>query len=167
MGNAKKRGRPRKKVKKKEPMSHEERIAKSNATLEKKVQELRLKIIKTLPMVHGNISATAHLCGVSRITVWNYAQKFEDIQDAIAEAKEIRTDFVEGKMMDAISDGDTSMMRFYLLTQAKDRGYIKTRHNLNEDVTPRKSLTKPIDKRLDSKKLEVLAEIGETEFIEQ
>ena len=47
----------------------------------------------------------------------------EAAQEAIAEEEETTLDFVEGKAIQRINDGDGTMIRFYLATKGKKRGY--------------------------------------------
>ena len=44
-------------------------------------------------------------------------------QEAIKDETETTLDFVEGKAIERIKDGDGSMIRFYLATKGKKRGY--------------------------------------------
>ena len=47
----------------------------------------------------------------------------EAAQEAIAEEEETTLDFVEGKAIQRINDGDGTMIRFYLATKGRQRGY--------------------------------------------
>ncbi len=47
----------------------------------------------------------------------------EAAQEAIAAEEETTLDLVEGKALSKINDGDGAMIRFYLATKGKKRGY--------------------------------------------
>lgn len=47
----------------------------------------------------------------------------EAAKQAIADEEETTLDFVEGKAISKINDGDGAMIRFYLATKGKKRGY--------------------------------------------
>lgn len=70
-----------------------------------------------------SISSAAKKAGVTRQTVWNWAQEDEDFRNKIAEIREEKIDFVEDKMWKSITAGDSSMIRFFLSTIGRRRGY--------------------------------------------
>lgn len=73
----------------------------------------------------GNMTAIAKRLGVSRKTVWQWAKETKAIRDAIDEAKEMRKDFVEDRMIRRVMEGSDTMMIFFAKTQMKDRGFVE------------------------------------------
>ena len=99
-------------------------ISKKNG-ISRKREHTAEKIIAALKETKGLLTLAARKAGVSYTTVNRYAKDFPSVRQAVEEAKESMTDFVEGKLFQKISHGDTACIIFYLKTQAKKRGYIE------------------------------------------
>lgn len=56
-------------------------------------------------------------------------------QEAIKAETETTLDFVEGKAIERIKDGDGAMIRFYLATKGKKRGYTYDEKLEDDDTT--------------------------------
>lgn len=56
-------------------------------------------------------------------TVDNYFKKYPQLKEDLWNVKEKLIDFVEGKLISQIKEGNLSAMIFYLKTQAKHRGF--------------------------------------------
>ena len=56
-------------------------------------------------------------------------------QEAIKDETETTLDFVEGKAIERIKDGDGAMIRFYLATKGKKRGYTYEDKLEDDDTT--------------------------------
>ena len=83
------------------------------------------EMINAIREADGFVTKAAELCQVSRTTFYNYLEKFETVKDALVDVREGRHDFVENKLMEAISSGNITAIIFYLKTQCKDRGYVE------------------------------------------
>ncbi len=84
----------------------------------------------------GNIMAIAARLDVHRVTVYRYAKKWKSVENAIKEARELRKDLVEDKMLRRIMDGSDVMMIFFAKTQMKDRGYIERQEITGAEGAP-------------------------------
>lgn len=89
----------------------------------------RKKIIKEKRLIEqikgsrGFISVIAARLGCNWHTVDNAIKASPAAQQAIKDEEETTLDFVEGKAIARINEGDGSMIRFYLATKGKKRGY--------------------------------------------
>jgi len=98
--------------------------------ISKKRQDTAKKIIAAIKESKGFLTLAAQKAGVSYITVWRYTQDFPLVKQAVEEAKETMTDFVESKLFEEIRKGNTACIIFYLKTKGKSRGYIE-RHEIS------------------------------------
>ena len=73
----------------------------------------------------GLVSYAAEILGCTRATVYNYINDNDICQEAKIDAKEKNHDFVEGKLMKLIKDGNVTAIIFYCKTQLKERGYVE------------------------------------------
>ena len=85
------------------------------------IDELEAAIIKR----RGNFTAVAKLFGVNRRTIERRVKKSVRLQEATREAREEFNDFVEWKFHELIERSDWRAIRFHLVTQMRDRGYIE------------------------------------------
>ena len=88
---------------------------------EKKVKEKEL--LEQIKDSGGFISTIAARLHVDWHTVDNAIKASEKAQQAISDEKESTLDFVEGKALERIKANDSIMIRFYLQTKGKQRGY--------------------------------------------
>jgi hypothetical protein len=91
------------------------------------------KMIAALEKSNGYVSAACHELGCSRKHFYSKLKGFPTVQDALAEIREKRTDYVESKMMKLIDELNPTMIIFYLKTQAKDRGYVERQEITGKD----------------------------------
>jgi len=102
---------------------------------------------------HGNLFLTARYYNISRVTLWHYIKDNPELEKIVKDVKETTVDVVESTMMKEILgiplfDGEGSdkkqigwikepnstMMIFWLKTQAKHRGYTERQENVNVTV---------------------------------
>lgn len=93
--------------------------------LSKKRQNTAARIIEALGSTQGLLSLAARRAGVSYSTVKRYAAESPTVKQAVQDAKSSTLDFAEGKLYQAISQGNLTAIIFYLKTQGKARGYIE------------------------------------------
>src|SRR5574344_1180803 len=72
---------------------------------------------------YGSISTMAGRLHCDWHTVDDTIKLFPEAIRAIADEKEATLDFVEGKAISRINEGDGTMIRFYLATKGRQRGY--------------------------------------------
>ena len=89
----------------------------------------RKKIVKEKELLaaivdsRGFYSVIAERLGVAWATVKSAIEESSAAQIAIKAEEEKTLDFVEGKAITKINEGDGAMIRFYLATKGKKRGY--------------------------------------------
>lgn len=89
----------------------------------------RKKIVKEKELLaaivnsRGFYSVIAERLGVAWATVKSAIEESSAAQIAIKAEEEKTLDFVEGKAIKKINEGDGAMIRFYLATKGKKRGY--------------------------------------------
>lgn len=89
------------------------------------------KLLEAIKDSGGFYSTIAQRLGVEWHTVDRAIKASEAAQQAVAAEQEITLDMVEGKAIERIKDGDAVMIRFYLQTKGKRRGY-----TMNDDAMP-------------------------------
>jgi hypothetical protein len=94
------------------------------------------EVIEAINQSKGYASKAAHLLGVGRTTFYKYLNKFSTAKQALDDAREARTDWVESKLISLIDGGNVAATIFYLKTQAKDRGYTERHEFTGKDGTP-------------------------------
>ena len=84
----------------------------------------------------GVISTIARRLNCNWNTAKNYCDKWESTKTALQDEKETTLDTAEIKLLDAIKAGDTQIIKWFLSTKGKDRGYttkIETSINTSDD----------------------------------
>lgn len=83
------------------------------------------EMIEAIKKNNGILAKAAQALGCNRQTVANYIERYATVKAAYEEANETNIDFVESKLMQNISAGDTTAIIFFLKTKAKNRGYVE------------------------------------------
>ena len=81
------------------------------------------KLIELIYKYKGFVTQVSQAAGISRLTFYNRMHKNEDIETALADAREQIVDFAESKLLELIQDGNINAIMFFLKTQAKHKGY--------------------------------------------
>ena len=71
----------------------------------------------------GNVSMALQRTKMKRADYKDWYNGSPEFKDAVKEVKEVQKDFVEGKLLERINQGDTTAIIFYCKTQLKARGY--------------------------------------------
>jgi hypothetical protein len=82
-------------------------------------------ITTALTQNRGNMSATAEALGVTRQAIAYRVQESTDLQDLVASLNEARIDVAEGKLDEAVMDGEAWAVAMTLKTIGKRRGYVE------------------------------------------
>jgi hypothetical protein len=79
-------------------------------------------------------TACAH-AGISKVTVTKWRNEDQVFAKAMDELQDVALDLVEGKLMQAINNGDIRAIMFYLRTKGRSRGYVEQQRMpyFNED----------------------------------
>ena len=83
----------------------------------------KARVREAIKTSRGLKTIAAKLLNISRQTLYNYIERWPDLQDAFDEVDEELGDFAEGELLKLIRAGDSSAIRFYLRTKHKHRGY--------------------------------------------
>lgn len=118
----------------------------------------------------GNIALASKATGINRSTHTNWVATDEDYAKKVEEVMENTIDWVEGKMMTMIKGSDGQMIRFYLKTRGKHRGYTEhpthiinntNNNNLTQQVTINTKFKAYTDEEL-NKRIQELEEMLKT-----
>lgn len=80
-------------------------------------------LLEAIKGSYGIISTIAARLHCEWHTANDTIQVWPETRQALEDEKETTIDFVEGKAMQRINEGDGTMIRFYLATKGKKRGY--------------------------------------------
>jgi AcrR family transcriptional regulator len=91
------------------------------------------RMCKVIEEQKGFVSAIARELKISRTTFYAYLESMPAAKQRLMDVREARHDFVEGKMLEQIENGNTAMIIFYLKTQARERGYVERQEHTGPD----------------------------------
>jgi hypothetical protein len=97
------------------------------------------QVAAALTETSGLAYLAAEKLKVSARTVYNYAEKYPLVKEALNHQKGKRLDVTEGKLWQAVLDGEAWAICFYLKTQGKDRGYIERMVHAGDPASPIKA----------------------------
>ena len=81
------------------------------------------QFIEAIPGTGGIVTAIARKVGCTWDTAKKYIENYATIQRAYQDECESILDLAEAKVISAIKGGDSQMIRYYLSTKGKRRGY--------------------------------------------
>jgi hypothetical protein len=100
------------------------------------VEKFTIEQIKqTLINSNGFVSIASKKLNCDPKTVYNYINNYTEIKEALEDIRNANLDFCENMLMNHIKEGDKPLLKFYLQTQGKHRGYIERVENHNLEVT--------------------------------
>lgn len=79
--------------------------------------------LKVIPGTGGIIKNIAERVGCTRQTVYAALERWSTVKAAFAEEKENFKDAAEERLYEKIMEGVPDMIKYFLSTQARDRGY--------------------------------------------
>ncbi len=91
--------------------------------MEKSRKRSKDLFLETLQEKLGLMTLALRTCGLKQEKVDQWIQDDPDFAKRIDLCNEIALDYVEGKMYEKINAGDVHMIRFFLETRGKKRGY--------------------------------------------
>lgn len=94
------------------------------------------QVIDAIDKSQGIIKHAARLLNCSRRTIHNYIERYPSVADAYEDTNEGMIDYVESKLIEQISVGNTTAIIFYLKTKAKHRGYAERTEVTGADGKP-------------------------------
>ena len=93
------------------------------------------ELLAAIEGCQGIISTVAARLHVGWHTAERAINDSEKAREAMSDEDETTLDFVEGKAIQRINDGDGAMIRFYLATKGKKRGYTYEDKLEDDDTT--------------------------------
>tara|TARA_R100001460_G_scaffold78131_3_gene119097 strand:+ start:870 stop:1235 length:366 start_codon:yes stop_codon:yes gene_type:complete len=115
-----------------------------------KIRQTKLNLINALEKSMGVITTACKNVGIHRSTFYEYYNKDEDFRNKINDVSNIALDYVESKMFKQIEKGNTQLIKFYLATKGKKRGYIERQEVTGADGMPTNFQIEIIDKTEDT-----------------
>lgn len=91
-------------------------------------------MIKALEKSLGVVTNACKKAKISREAHYKWLATDEEYKRQVLDVKEISIDFVESKMFQAINNGETSLVKYYLSTQGKKRGYVERQEVVQTDT---------------------------------
>lgn len=91
------------------------------------------QVVDAVLEADGLISIAAKSLKCEPKTIRNYAKKHPAVAEAIVEADESTTDYVESQLMKNIALGKEASIIFYLKTKGKRRGYAERHEHTGPD----------------------------------
>ena len=86
---------------------------------------MKQAMLKALKSSFGIVAKASEQAGINRTTHYLWLEKDKDYAKQIRDLKEYKKDFIESKLLNLISNGDTAATIFAAKTQLKDRGYVE------------------------------------------
>ena len=96
------------------------------------------QLINAIEESRGFITKVADILKCSRKTVYVYLKKYATAQQALADTREKRHEWVESKLMGQIDSDNLTAIIFYLKTQGKHLGYVERQEVTGADGAPHK-----------------------------
>jgi hypothetical protein len=93
-------------------------------------------VVKALKDARGLCYLAARALKVHPNTIFNYAKRHKQVQEAIDAARAEMLDVTENKLFDAISAGEPWAVTFALKNLGKDRGYVERVEQTGKDGGP-------------------------------
>ncbi len=83
------------------------------------------KFLDNFKLSLGNISISCEASGISRQTYYNWRKQDAEFSQTCDDIEERNLDLAEMKLLNAIREGKTAELLFYLKTKGKKRGYVE------------------------------------------
>lgn len=111
----------------------------SEKKVKSKIRKSRVsdaQLVEALEKSGGIMAAAARAVGLDRSTVHHRINSDEKLKAVWEDIREVNLDLVEGKLRQAIQNGELAAIFFYLKCQGKRRGWIE-RHEYDASINVR------------------------------
>lgn len=90
-----------------------------------KIRHTKKSLINSLEKSMGVVTTACKNVGIHRSTFYEYYNNDEEFRKEVNDIGNVALDFAESKMFEQIQDGNTTLIKFYLATKGKKRGYVE------------------------------------------
>lgn len=90
-----------------------------------KIRHTKKSLINALEKSMGVVTTACKNVGIHRSTFYEYYNNDEEFRKEVNDIGNVALDFAESKMFEQIQDGNTTLIKFYLATKGKKRGYVE------------------------------------------
>ena len=97
----------------------------TTTTVAKRIQKKQAEYLAVLEKNMGLIAPSCKSCGIDRTTHYRWMKEYPEFSARVDEIQESNIDFVEGKLLSQINDGDTGAIIWFLKCKGKRRGYVE------------------------------------------
>ena len=114
---------------------------KETAAKADKMDSPKDRMILALTKSLGVVSTAANKANIARSAHYEWLTSDPEYKAKVEDIKNLAIDFVESKMFNQIKSGDTALIKYFLSTQGKNRGYVERQEIANtnkdgEDIPP-------------------------------
>jgi hypothetical protein len=81
----------------------------------------------------GVVTTACKNVGIHRSTFYEYYNNDPEFKKEVNDIGNVALDFTESKMFEQIRDGNTTLIKFYLATKGKKRGYVERQEITGSD----------------------------------
>ena len=99
-----------------------------------KTEHHKKAIVEALQKTLGVVTPALEITGVGRTTFYEWLKKDSDFKDQVESIGERSIDYVESKLFEQITEGNTTATIFFLKTKGKKRGYVERQEISHEGV---------------------------------
>ena len=90
-----------------------------------KIRHTKASLINALEKSMGVVTTACKNVGIHRSTFYEYYNNDDEFKKQVQDIGNVALDFTESKMFEQIQEGNTSLIKFYLATKGKKRGYVE------------------------------------------
>ena len=98
-----------------------------------KIRHVKKSLINSLEKSMGVVTTACKNVGIHRSTFYEYYNNDPEFKKEVNDIGNVALDFTESKMFEQIRDGNTSLIKFYLATKGKKRGYVERQEITGSD----------------------------------
>lgn len=104
----------------------------------RKTKEQKIVLLDALEKSLGNITLACKMSNVKRSDFYNYKNNDKEFASKVVDIRDAQIDFVEAQLIKGIKDGSATLIKFYLSTKGKNRGYsekIEIEQTIKQDLS--------------------------------